>query len=600
MLMTGGEIIATFLRNMGVRYIAGIPGHGALALTDGLLKSGRRIKAIQPRQEMSGVHIADGYFRTTGKPMAVFTSIGPGAINTAIGVATCYVDSTPVMVFTGDAHTYMFGKGVLQEIERCHDSDFSAIMRPITKRYWTVNRTAQLPSILRRGWRAMMSGRMGPVVISLPMDVQAEAAEVDPESLVAGDLPTTPPADPAGIERALDLMNQAQRPMILAGGGALYGGASDALVRLAELWGAPTMTTLAGKSVFPETHPLAAWLGGAKGTEIGNVLAPKADVLLAVGARFADETASSYRHGATYAIGPTRVIHIDIDPNEIGKNYPAEVGIVGAAQPTLASLADGLEARGATRLYNRGAYYREVQQVKKSWFAKIAKTQRNRAEPIAISAMLKELRDALPPETIVAHSSGHTQAQILQEFPFSVPGTCLTTAGFSTMGWALPAAMGAKLGNPDRPVVSVTGDGDLMMTLQELSCAVQHDIRVVHVVSNNAGWLSIRDLQMDVYGEKRGYMTEFVDATGKQATPDFSKVARAFGCWSRRVSRPGQVVRAVRQALKQDRPAVVEVMTNRSYPISGGTATGWWDVPIPAYMKRKRARYEKARSEEKL
>lgn len=600
MQLTGGQIIAKFLIQAGIKYVAGIPGHGALPLTDALYRDKKRIKPIQPRQEMSGVHMADGYYRTTGKPMAVFTSIGPGAINTAIGVATCFVDSTPVIVFTGDTHTYMFGKGVLQEIERRHDSNFSAIMEPITKRYWQVTNVAQLPSILKRAYATMMRGRKGPVVISLPMDVQAESIDVDPDTLIPDPIWDSLPPDPKGIEAAIGLMKTAKRPMILAGGGVLYGNATEPLLKVAELWSAPTMTTLAGKSAFPETHPLSAWLGGSKGTGIGNVLAPKADVLLAVGARFADETASSYKDGATYKIGPTKIIHIDIEPGEIGKNYPVKVGIVGDARSALSAIAEGLEQNGYTRDYDKGAYYGELQRIKKKWFDKMNAVQSKKTDPITISAMLKELREALPPDTIVAHGSGNSQAQILQEFPFSVPGTCLTTGGFSTMGWALPAAIGAKLGNPDRTVVSVAGDGDFMMTMQELSVAVQYGIRIVQVIPNNSGWAAIRDLQFDAFGKSRGYMTMFEDDKGAASTPDFAAVAKAFGCWSRKVSKPGQVKRAIKDALRQKRPAVVEVMVNREYPISGGEATGWWDVPVPTYLSRRRAKYEKERKGEKL
>jgi acetolactate synthase I/II/III large subunit len=599
MQLTGGEIIARFLSNMGVPYVAGIPGHGCLPLTDALFKQQSKISPILPRQEMSGVHLADGYFRTTGKPLAVFTSIGPGAINTAIGVATCYVDSTPVMVFTGDVHTHMFGKGVLQEIERRHDSAFSKVMEPITKRTWQVASTTQLPGVLKRAWLTMMGGRKGPVVISLPMDVQAASIDVDPKALRVETPKLLLTPNPVEVDKAVALMKNAKRPMILAGGGVLYGDATDELLQVAELWSAPTMTTLAGKSAFPETHPLSAWLGGSKGTAIGNALAPKADVILAVGARFADETASSYREGITYSEA-TKIIHVDIDPKELGKNYPAAVGIVGDAKTTLAALSEGLSEAGFTAKFDKGEYYKEVQKVKREWFSHLRKTAWKKRSPISISGLLKVVRETLPEEAIVVTSSGNTQAQLLQEFPFSVPGTCLTTGGFSTMGWALPAAMGAKLAHPEKPVVAIVGDGDFMMTMQELSCALQHNIPVIAIVANNSGWIAIKDLQMAAFGEERGYMTDFVDGNGKLSTPDFAKVAKAFGCWSRQVKKPDEVARAIKAAMNQESPAVIEVIVNRTYPVSGGEATGWWDVPIPTYLKAKRKKYEKEKAEEKL
>ena len=597
MKLTGGEMIARFLVNQGVPYVAGIPGHGALPLTDALFKMKHKIRPIQVRQEMSAVHIADGYFRVTGRPLAAFTSIGPGAINTAIGVATCFVDSTPCMVFAGDTHTYMHGKGVLQEIERKTDSGFSSMFEPITKRVFKVNDVRMLPNVLRRAWQVMMGGRKGPVLISLPMDVQADSCDVKADELRVSESNLLPEPDPTAIHEAVNLLKTAKRPMILAGGGVLYNCAAPLLREVAELIGAPVMTTLQGKSAFPENHPLSAWLGGSKGTMIGNTMAPKADVLLAIGTRFADETSSSYREGITYS-RKTKLIHIDLDPHEIGKNYYANVPIIADANKALAALKLGLENAGLTRNYEETEYFAELQQVKQAWFDKLEQT-RQKGDGITVSQLLYELRKALPADTYIAHSSGHTQASILSEFPFSVPGTCLTTAGFSTMGWALPAAMGAKLACPDRPCVSVTGDGDFMMTMQELSTAVQHEIPVVHVISNNSGWISIRDLQIDAFGADRAHMTEFTN-DGKLVTPDFFAVAKAFGCYARKVTKREDIAKAVQAALKAKRPAVVEVIVNREHPVSGSAATGWWDVPIPTYLAAKRKKYESERDEEVL
>jgi len=598
MRMTGGEIIAQFLKNMGVPYVAGIPGHGCLALTDAFYKQRDSIRSILVKQEMAGVHIADGYYRTCGKPLAVFTSIGPGAINAAIGVATCYVDSTPVMLLTGDTHTHMFGRGVLQEIERGHDSNFPRIFEPIVKRYWQVTHVEQLPSILVRAWSQMMRGRRGPVLLSLPMDVQAASCEVDPEALFCPELDERMPADPVGVARAVKLIRGAKRPVILAGGGVNASGAHAELLELAERLGAPVLTTLQGKGAFPEDHPLSAWLAGSKGTGIGNTIAPKADVVLAVGARFADETASSYRRGISYSIPPAKLIHIDIDPQEIGKNYPVEAGLFGDAKVVLTEIIEQLGEAGGKTDYRQTAYFKELDQIKRKWFAQLRENALAATDPVTISRMLQEIREALPRDAIVVSSSGNTQAQILQEFPFYEPYTNLTTGGFSTMGFTLPATIGAKLARPEKPVVGITGDGDFMMTMQELSTAVMLDVPIVLVVADNQGWIAIKDLQMAAFGEDRAYFTDFYDAKGDLYTPDFKAAAMALGCKAERVSKPGEVGPAISRALESGGPYLLDVKVNRTFPISGGAATGWWDVPVPTYLEDRRRQYEKERDEE--
>jgi len=599
MKLTGGQIIAESLIGEGVPYAIAIPGHGNLALCDAFI--GRdEIELLPCMQEMAGVHMADGYYRATGRPLAVLTSIGPGAINTAIGVANAFVDSVPVLVITGSAHTYMRGKGLLQEIERGHDANFARMLEPVVKRYWTPHSPAQLPGIMRRAFNLMMSGRRGPVLIDLPMDVQAESADVElfghtvhhPTGEVHG--------DPRAIEEAAELLAEARRPVILVGGGVRAAGAEHELLHLAEVLGAAVVTTLMGKGSFPEDHPLSAWLGGSKGTTVGNNTTQKADVILAVGARFADETASSYRHGSTFAIPPTKLIHIDVDAQEIGKNYPVEVGIVADAKWAMAALAEILEDRIGGRDFHDLPRVKALQKERDKWLGRVGKLQRSTRVPVTISRALMEIREALPPDACVVTSSGNAQAQLLQEFPFTMSGTCVSAGGFSTMGFALPAAIGIKIARPERHVAAIVGDGDFMMTMQEMATAVQVGAKVVAIVLNNSGWIAIKDLQMAAFGKGRAIGTDFTNPKGKLYSPDFKAAASAFGWSSERVSRPGQVGPAVSRALKSGKPALVEVIVNREYPHSGSPAVGWWDVPVPTYLKQKRARYEKERKDEKL
>jgi acetolactate synthase-1/2/3 large subunit len=599
MLLTGGEVVAEQLVRRGVPYLAGIPGHGCLALLDAFQSRQEQIGVIQVRHEQSAVHLADGFYRVSGKPLAVFTSIGPGAANTVVGLATAYVDSTAALVICGDVHTHMFGRGVLQEVERHHWANLARVFEPVTKRCWQINRVEQLPSVMNRAFSEMLSGRRGPVAISLPMDIQAQAAEVEVHVPEPKESVGRTAADPQDVAKAAELLLAAERPVILAGGGVLAAEASGALRNLAEHLGAAVITTFAGKSAFPEDHPLYGWHAGSKGTTSGNYLARTADVLLAVGCRFADETTSSFRHGVSFAIPPTKLIHADVDPGEIGKNYPTAAGLAGDARSVLGQLAAEVGEQMAGRDYTGTSYFHDIQRAKEKWLQELSPFRDSERVPVTISRFIRELRAALDRDAIVVTSAGHPQAQVLQEFAFYAPRSNVTSAGFSTMGFALPAAIGAKLAAPNRQVVGVVGDGDFMMTMQELATAVQHNVPVVMAVLNNFGWQSIRDLQISAFGPERVLATEF-QREGAPYSPDFCDIGRAFGCHAERIQSGEEVGPALARAFQSGRPSLIEVLVAREHPYSGGLVTGWWDVPVPAYLEERRATYERERSEERL
>lgn len=599
MKLTGGEIVAESLIAAGVPYVLGIPGHGCLGFADAFIARQDSISVLNVRQENAAVHMADGYYRTCGHPLAAFTSIGPGACNTVIGAATCYVDSTPVMILTGGTHLHMFGKGVLQEIERRQSSDFLSVLKPVVKRSWEATSARQMPFIMQRALATMMTGRRGPVHVELPMCVQCEEADVEIPDMAQRIFAQKPAPDSDAVEQAAELLIGAERPAIIAGGGALFADAAPELRQLAEHLGAAVLTTLAGKGVFPETHPLSGWLTGSKGTTVGTELAANADVLLAVGCRFADETTSSYRHGSSFTIPPTKLVQLDLTPEEIGKNYPVEVGLVGDAKAGLAALVDAVRER-EPEAAGENDYTAEIVRLRGEWRDECAPLRESDAVPMTMSRMLAEARAAIPMGAIVASSSGNTQAQILGEFPFEEPRTCLTTGGFSTMGWTLPAAMGAKLAAPDRTVFGILGDGDFLMSIQELATAVQHGIDVTMVVANNQGFISIKDLQRAVYGDERTIGVDFAKADGSLVTPNIAEAAQAFGCHGERVEQPAEVGPAIERALQSGGPAVVEVMVNREPPASGGGAYGWWDVPVPTYLPEQRAAYVEGRDEERI
>ncbi|NLE43933.1 MAG: thiamine pyrophosphate-binding protein [Chloroflexi bacterium] len=596
--LTGGEIVVESLIRHGVPYAVGIPGHGNLGLVDAFRRRRDEIDVIQVRHEQAAVHLADGYYRIAGKPLAAFTSIGPGAVNTAIGVATAYVDSTSVLVLTGNVHTHMRGTGVLQEIERKRWADFPQMLEPVVKRHWSVTRAEQLPRVMARAFSVMATGRPGPVLVDLPMDVQSDAVDVTIPTADTRRPTTVAFPDESEISRAAEMLWTAKRPVILVGGGVVTARAEAALREVAEHVGAAVISTMMGKGAFPENHPLYAWHAGSKGTTCGNAVAASADVILAIGCRFADEATCSYRHGAAFAIPPTQLIHIDIDPTEIGKNYPVAVGIVSDARMALNALVKALKALGSPRDWQDADYTADIGRLKQEWMAKKAPLVESDRVPPTISRVLRDVRAVLPDETIVTTSSGHSQAQVFQEFPFFLPRTYITTGGFSTMGWSLPAAMGCKLAAPDRPVVAIVGDGDFLMTMQELSVAVQYEIPVITLICNNSGWLSITDLQIDAYGAESDFATRFLDRSGDPVTPNLAEAAAAFGVYSQRIETPDQVGPALKRALASGEPAVLEVMVARQHPWSGGLVAGWWDVPVPAYMVERRAAYERARSEE--
>jgi len=584
---TGGEVIAEYLIKEGVPYIVGIPGHGIIPFLDPLKDRQDEIGVVQVRHEQAAIHLADGYYRASGRPLLCFTSIGPGAYNTVVGLATAYVDSSAVVAVSGETHSYMFGKGVLQEVERQNWADTSSVMRPITKRVWKVTRVDQVPFAIHQAFKTATTGRPGPVHIFMPMDVQADSADVEIPDPVKHRSLGRVSGDIEQVKLSAELMAKAERPVILAGGGVILSDASPELVELAEFLGIPVITTMMGKGAIPEDHELCAFYAGSKGSSCGNKLAKEADILLAVGCRFADLSTSSYKRGVSFTVPPTRLIHVDIDPTEIGKNYPTEVGIVGDAKAVLRQLSEALKAMASKKKYQEMPYFKALQKAKKEWEKELEPLKNSRKIPMTISRFLAELRNVLKRDAIVVGSAGHAQAQLFQEFPVYEPRTHLSSGGMSTMGWAVPASMGAKLAKPDKEVVSVSGDGDFLMTCQELATAVQYGITTVHCVLNNYGWLSIRDLQLDVYGEHRGYATEFrARDTGELCSPSFTKLAEAFGCHNEFIEKPEQVAPALKRALKSGKPAVLEIPVQYEHPWSEGKTCGWWDIPMPAYLRK--------------
>jgi acetolactate synthase-1/2/3 large subunit len=594
--LTGAQILVEYLVRQRVPFAAGIPGHGCWAITDALLDRQASIRTIQVMHEQSAVHLADGYFRATGRPMLAFTSIGPGAMNTLIGMGTAYVDSTAVALATGSPHTYMRGHGLFQELERRHHADNPRVFEPVVKEWWQPSRVDDLPFVLHRAWNAMVSGRPGPILLDLPMDVQAEAADVrlpEPEAREARGR-VRPAAD--DVERAAATLRAARRPVIVAGGGAILAEAWDEVRSLAERLGTPVVTTWNGKGAIDETHELAAQTIGDTASTCGNALAASADVIISVGNRFTDWSASSYRKGVTFAIPPSRLVQIDIDPREIGKNYPVEVGLVGDARAALRDLLAALGPGGGPNVYRDTPYFAEIQRLKAAWFEQVEVLSGSDASPMTMARAVREVQRATADDAIVVTGAGLPQGMVKQRWVTRRPRTHLTSGGFSTMGFTLPAAIGAQLARPEAQVLAVCGDGDFLQTMQELQAAVLAGAPVCAVVLDNSGWISIKGGQQTFFG--RSAWTDFVTPDGSIYSPDFAAIGRAFGIHSEFSTAPDEVEPAVRRALASGGPSLVHVRVDRDLAVAGPDKTGWWDAPSPPNHPEQHERWLAGRAEE--
>jgi len=570
--LNGGEIIASYLEKEGVEYLVGIPGHGSTNILDAF--NDVDIEVIQPRHEQGAVHLADGYARASGDPIAVFTSIGPGATNTVTGAATAFVDSIPMVIFTGAPQTHEYGQGILQELDRHRPGDFPRVMEPVTKQSFTVHDVERLPRILRRAFQTATEGRPGPVHIDVPMDVQGAVADVEIPDPATSRSHSRPGGDPEHVEAAADLLAGADRPVIVAGGGTMLSEAWDEVQALAEHLKAPVIPTFQAKGIIPEDHDLFVGYAGWIGSTAGNELASSADVVLALGCRFSDLHTSSFEPGVSFEIPPTKLVHVDIDPEEIGKNYPVEVGIQGDAKVVTDQIHGAVVDRLDPVPAEGNDYYDEIQRLWAEWQERVRERHTDEV-PMSISRVLADLREVLPREGMVVSSAGQPQETTNPEFPVYEPRTNISCGGYSTMGFGVSAAIGAKLARPDRPVVAVEGDGSFLMTIQEVTCAVEHDVDVVYLVLNNEGWKSIRNLQVDKYGWDRVLDTPFRE----EAAPDFVGAVESFGVgYAERVVKPENLAGTLEAAFDHDGPAVVEAVVEPDNPDSGAIITGKWDL----------------------
>jgi acetolactate synthase-1/2/3 large subunit len=463
------------------------------------------------------------------------------------------------------------------------------MVAPVVKRWWQPSRLEQFPSMLTQAFNAMLDGRRGPVLLDIPQDLQAEFGEYEPPAPGAHRAMRRPRGDTRLITKAARLLSDAKRPVLIAGGGVLAAEASSELQAVAEHLGAPVTHSTMGKGAISGDHELYAW--SCARSIPGQGMAKTADVILAVGCRFSDTATSSYRPGVTFGIPPTRLIHVDLDGFEIGRNYPVEVGIIGDAQIVLEDLLRELRAIGPPREYRESEYFEELQDLKRQWEHRLEPMRTTDHLPMTNSRVLVEARKVLPRDAILVTDSSNPAISAGNEFPVYGPKLNIVAGGMSGIGFGIPAAIGAQLGQPEKNVLAIVGDGSFLQTGQELAVAAILNLPLVVLVFNNGGWGAIKDLQTTLFGEGREINTGFQKRTGERYFVNATEFARALGCQAERVENPSELGEVLAHALATDGPFVVEAMTADELPWSAPHGVGWWDITVPAYHAGTRAEY---------
>ena len=568
--MNGAMYIAECLKQEGVSKVFGQCGHTNYALIDACQRHG--IDYISFRHEQQAAHAADAYFRVSHKLAVVNVHLSPGLTNALTGVATAAADCTPMIVFSGNTQSYHHAREPHQGIRFHADASQGDIYRPFCKRVWRVDDPQYLPDVLPRALNLAQTGRPGAVLIDVPMDVFSRP--------VKSPLPMTrnrraqyarPAGDDQGVASAAELLLSAKNPVIFAGNGVMLSEAWSELKALAERLGVPVATSLMGKGAFPEDHALALGMTGIWGTRVANDATREADVILAIGTGFAEADCSSWNPNYTFAIPPSKLIQIDIDPQEIGKIYPVSVGIVGDAKATLGALVAKLGSN--TTDWRESARMVQLRSRKESWQQELAESQRDNGKPIHPARLLAELGRALPPDAIAVTDVGWNKNGAGQQLPARLPQTFITSGGLATMGFAPAAAIGAKIAAPHRKVVGLVGDGGLMSVAGALTTSVELGVPVLWVLFNNYCFATIRSVGTTYFNNKYG--TEFTRPDGSPYNPDFQLMAKAFGMESRLVEDPGELSAALKETLALDVPALLEVRTRGDVPMP---RTGYWDI----------------------
>lgn len=557
MKMTAAEALVKCLKEQGVDTIFGYPGGNILPVYDALWDS-TEIKHILVRHEQGAVHAADGYARVTGKVGVCMATSGPGATNLVTGIANAYMDSIPLVVITGQVPTTMVGTDAFQEV------DITGITIPITKHNYLVKDAKKLPLIIKRAFHIASTGRPGPVLIDIPKNIlQTQITYSIPHDLKLLGYKTTYKGHKTQIATACDMIMKAKRPLIYSGGGIISANASEVLTSLAEKISAPVASTLMGLGALPGCHPLSLGMLGLHGTRYANNAIMECDVLIALGVRFDDRVAVDFGSFAPKA----KIIHVDIDPAEIGKNVRVDLPIVGDVKLVMEEM---LERLGEKR--------------EEEWLALIKdwKTayplKYNAGSELKPQFIIETLREVTDGEAIIVTDVGQHQMWAAQYYRSKKPRTFISSGGLGTMGYGLPAAIGAKFGAPDRDVILITGDGSFQMCMQEFGTIAEQNLPIKVIIFNNQSLGMVRQLQ-EFYQQSRYMAVNFTK------NPDFVKFAGVYDALGIRVTEPGQLRQALTQALEHAGPVIIDCMVQPEenvYPmvLAGKTLSEPIDVEL--------------------
>ncbi|MBC7327836.1 biosynthetic-type acetolactate synthase large subunit [bacterium] len=531
MRMIAAKAIVECLKREGVEVIFGYPGGAVLPLYDALYDE-KDIKHILVRHEQGAAHAADGYARATGKVGVCIATSGPGATNLVTGITTAYMDSSPIVAITGQVRRDILGKDSFQE------ADISGITMPITKHNYLVKDPDMLPYIVKEAFYIAKTGRPGPVLIDLPVDVQSTEIDYQPiEKISIRSYRPVYEGNMKQVLKAVEAIKNAEKPVILVGGGCIISGASEEVVALAEKCQIPVVHSLMGKGTIPEEHPLSLGLLGMHGTVAANLAVSECDLLIAVGARFSDRSTGKVSTFARMA----HVIHIDIDPAEIGKNVRAHIPIVGDAKRVLRQILENVEPKKHPLWLERVQEWKERHPLRYKEEGEIIKPQK----------VVETIWRLTNGEAIIVTEVGQNQMWAAQFYKTKYPRQFITSGGLGTMGFGLPASIGVQIGRPDAIVFDIAGDGSIQMNIQELATAVQQRLPIKIAILNN-GFLGMVRQWQELFWQRR-YSNVQITA------PDFVKLADAYGCVGIRVEKSSEIENAIKKSLEvKDRPCIID------------------------------------------
>ncbi|MEE8423088.1 MAG: biosynthetic-type acetolactate synthase large subunit [Thermodesulfobacteriota bacterium] len=536
---TGSEIFIETLLSEKVDTIFGLPGGVVLHLYDKLFDA--PIRHIQVRHEQGAVHMADGYARSSGKVGVSLVTSGPGATNTVTGLATAYMDSIPIVVFTGQVPTPLIGNDAFQE------ADIVGITRPCTKHNYLVKDVNDLARIIKEAFYIASTGRPGPVLIDLPKDVLTNSAEMKiPDKVSLRSYSPTYKGNLKQIEKAIELILKSKKPFIYAGGGVVLSGGAKRLTTFAEKLGIPVGLTLMGLGGFPGTHPLSLGMLGMHGTYRANMAITDCDVLIAIGSRFDDRVTGKIAGFAPHA----KIIHVDIDPTSISKNVTVDIPIVGDVNEVLGDMLKCLGKENKSASYRKGLkeWHQQIDHWKEKHKLDYVQKERGRIKPQYVVVFVYEVTKG---DAIITTEVGQHQMWAAQYYLIDKPRTFLTSGGLGTMGYGLPAAIGAQIANPKKTVIDIAGDGSIQMNIQELATAVQYKLPVIVAILNNNFLGMVRQWQ-GLFFNKR-YSASYI-----QAQPDFVKVAESYGALGLRAKKASEVVPVIKEALAANKPVMID------------------------------------------